>query len=123
MAFLSVSFTERSDYTASHDWRPCPQCGQSSEQGISSSGLTAIDTLRRMRTVLIRNQFYFMRTEPEMPPNPNAPTLVVVPVQPSLPPRLNSRQLFRDGKTVEIDHGEQRYTLRVTRDNKLILTK
>jgi hemin uptake protein HemP len=31
--------------------------------------------------------------------------------------------LFRDGKTVEIDHGEQRYTLRVTRDNKLILTK
>ena len=28
-----------------------------------------------------------------------------------------------DGKTVEIDHGEQRYTLRVTKENKLILTK
>ncbi|MBK8522966.1 MAG: hemin uptake protein HemP [Betaproteobacteria bacterium] len=49
--------------------------------------------------------------------------MVVVPVQPTLKPRLNSRQLFRDGKTVEIDHGEQRYTLRVTKDNKLILTK
>ena len=64
-----------------------------------------------------------MSTEPEMTPNPNSPTLVVVPVQPTLKPRLNSRQLFRDGKTVEIDHGEQRYTLRVTKDNKLILTK
>jgi hemin uptake protein HemP len=64
-----------------------------------------------------------MSTEPDMTPNPNAPTLVVVSVQPELPPRLNSNQLFRDGKTVEIDHGEQRYTLRVTKENKLILTK
>jgi hemin uptake protein HemP len=64
-----------------------------------------------------------MKTEPEMMPNPQSPTLVVVPVQPALPPRLNSNQLFRDGKTVDIDHGAQRYTLRVTKDNKLILTK
>lgn len=76
-----------------------------------------------MRIILIRNQSNIMCTEPEMTPNPNAPTLVVVPVQPTLPPRLNSNQLFRDCKTVEIDHGEQRYTLRVTKDNKLILTK
>jgi hemin uptake protein HemP len=64
-----------------------------------------------------------MSTEPEMPTNPNAAPLVVVPMQPLLPPRLNSSQLFRDGKTVEIEHGDQRYTLRVTKDNKLILTK
>jgi hemin uptake protein HemP len=44
-------------------------------------------------------------------------------MQPLLQPRLNSSQLFRDGKTVEIEHGDQRYTLRVTKDNKLILTK
>lgn len=64
-----------------------------------------------------------MSTEPEMPPTQNSPPLVAAPAQGTLPPRLNSNQLFRDGKTVEIDHGEQRYTLRVTRDNKLILTK
>lgn len=58
-----------------------------------------------------------------MTPSPNSPTLVVVPVQPELPPRMNSNQIFRGQKTVEIDHGEQRYTLRVTKDNKLILTK
>lgn len=58
-----------------------------------------------------------------MSPNPQSPTLVVVPVQPELPPRVNSNQLFRGQKTVEIDHGAQRYTLRVTKDNKLILTK
>ena len=57
-----------------------------------------------------------------MPPTPHSPPLVAAPAQPT-PPRLNSSQLFRDVKTIEIDHGEQRYTLRVTRDNKLILTK
>lgn len=58
-----------------------------------------------------------------MPPNPNKPTLVVVSVQPDLPPRIESGQLLRGQRTVEIEHGEQRYTLRVTKDNKLILTK
>lgn len=38
-------------------------------------------------------------------------------------PRVSSADLFRGQRTVEIDHGEQRYTLRLTRDNKLILTK
>jgi hemin uptake protein HemP len=62
----------------------------------------------------------------EMAPNPNSPTPVaapVQPIQPELPPRLNSNQIFRGQKTIEIDHGEQRYTLRVTKENKLILTK
>ncbi|MDQ5882375.1 MAG: hypothetical protein QG616_2207 [Pseudomonadota bacterium] len=58
-----------------------------------------------------------------MAPNPNSPTPVAAPVQPELPPRLNSNQIFRGQKTIEIDHGEQRYTLRVTKENKLILTK
>ncbi|MBW7903893.1 MAG: hemin uptake protein HemP [Rhodocyclaceae bacterium] len=40
-----------------------------------------------------------------------------------LPPRIDSNQLLRGHRTVEIEHGEQRYTLRVTKDNKLILTK
>lgn len=58
-----------------------------------------------------------------MQPNPSPPALLVVPVQPELPPRIDSTQLLRGHRTVEIEHGEQRYTLRVTRDNKLILTK
>ncbi|MBI2306354.1 MAG: hemin uptake protein HemP [Rhodocyclales bacterium] len=58
-----------------------------------------------------------------MQPNPSPPALLVVPVRPELPPRIDSTQLLRGHRTVEIEHGEQRYTLRVTRDNKLILTK
>jgi len=58
-----------------------------------------------------------------MQPNPPPPTLVVVPVQPGLPPSVDSAQLLRGHRTVEIEHGTQRYTLRVTKDNKLILTK
>lgn len=37
--------------------------------------------------------------------------------------RLNSAQLLGGQRMVEIEHGDQRYTLRVTRENKLILTK
>ncbi|HEX5801849.1 MAG TPA: hemin uptake protein HemP [Azospira sp.] len=58
-----------------------------------------------------------------MPPTPNHPTLVVVPLQPELPPRVDSGQLLRGHRTVEIEHGKERYTLRLTKDNKLILTK
>ncbi len=58
-----------------------------------------------------------------MPPTPHSQTPDAVPLPPEHPLRLNSSQILRGQKTVEIDHGEQRYTLRVTRDNKLILTK
>jgi len=58
-----------------------------------------------------------------MQPNPHAPNLVVVPRQPELPPRIDSAQLLRGHRTLEIEHGEACYTLRLTRDNKLILTK
>lgn len=38
-------------------------------------------------------------------------------------PCIKSIDLMRNQRTIEIDHGGQRYTLRVTRENKLILTK
>ncbi|MFZ2853797.1 MAG: hemin uptake protein HemP [Rhodocyclaceae bacterium] len=37
--------------------------------------------------------------------------------------RIDSQQLLLGQRTIEIDHSGQRYTLRVTRENKLILTK
>ena len=36
--------------------------------------------------------------------------------------RLDSRELFRHAKTIEIEHKGKLYTLRVTRLGKLILT-
>lgn len=38
-------------------------------------------------------------------------------------PLLNSRMLFAGGRQVRIDHHGQTYTLSITRENKLILTK
>lgn len=38
-------------------------------------------------------------------------------------PALSSQQLFKGAPVVEINHAGQRYLLRVTRENKLILTK
>ncbi|HNJ77249.1 MAG TPA: hemin uptake protein HemP [Azospira sp.] len=65
-----------------------------------------------------------MTTEPnDMPPSLHEQALPDVPSPSEMPSRLDSTQIFRGQKTVEIEHGEQRYTLRVTKDNKLILTK
>ena len=38
-------------------------------------------------------------------------------------PRIDSTEILRGANAVEIEHGGQRYILRVTRENKLILTK
>jgi hemin uptake protein HemP len=38
-------------------------------------------------------------------------------------PRIESEVILRGNTTVEIEHAGQRYLLRVTRENKLILTK
>ena len=38
-------------------------------------------------------------------------------------PRVESEQILHGNRTVEINHDGQRYLLRVTRENKLILTK
>lgn len=37
--------------------------------------------------------------------------------------QLSSEELFRKGNTVRIEHAGQTYWLRLTRGNKLILTK
>jgi len=38
-------------------------------------------------------------------------------------PSINSSEILGGASTVEIEHAGQRYLLRVTRENKLILTK
>jgi hemin uptake protein HemP len=53
----------------------------------------------------------------QVPTNPLATT-------PPLPrPCIDSNELLRGAPAVEIAHAGQRYILRVTRENKLILTK
>jgi len=42
---------------------------------------------------------------------------------PPATPVLSSAQLFKGAPLVEINHAGQRYLLRVTKENKLILTK
>jgi len=39
------------------------------------------------------------------------------------PPRLRSSQLLRGGRRLVIEHGAARYTLLLTRNDKLILVK
>lgn len=55
---------------------------------------------------------------PDLRPAPRAP---LVPAA-ATPARLNSQDLLRQAKTVEIEHDGKIYELRVTRLNKLILT-
>ena len=56
--------------------------------------------------------------------NPTTPP-ALTPVSPNNAscPRLLSVDLFKGSTVVEIDHAGQRYLLRITRENKLILTK
>jgi hemin uptake protein HemP len=58
-----------------------------------------------------------MVTLPKSPPNP------LPAINPESRPRLDSREILGGSSAVEIDHAGQRYLLRVTRENKLILTK
>lgn len=47
-----------------------------------------------------------------------------IPSEPETRPReLPSTVLFRGAKVLEINHAGERYLLRITRQNKLILTK
>ncbi len=46
-----------------------------------------------------------------------------LPVSPRLPLVLESAQLFSQGNEVRIRHGGDEYRLRITSNNKLILTK
>lgn len=38
-------------------------------------------------------------------------------------PRIQSQHLFAESKEIRIQHGTEEYRLRLTRNNKLILTK
>ena len=49
-------------------------------------------------------------------PNPLPPKI-------EIRPNVNSAQILGGASAVEIEHAGQRYLLRVTRENKLILTK
>jgi hemin uptake protein HemP len=51
------------------------------------------------------------------------PTLKVIEAGTAVVPVVDSQDLFRGGKQLMILHAGQVYTLRQTRDNKLILTK
>ncbi|MGE5469307.1 MAG: hemin uptake protein HemP [Bacteroidota bacterium] len=58
-----------------------------------------------------------MTAPPKTPPSPASTA--------NAPPRpcVGSEQILRGNNSVEIEHAGQRYLLRVTRENKLILTK
>ncbi len=58
-----------------------------------------------------------MNTQPKAIPTP--PPAELGPAR----PRVESEEILRGNSAVEIDHAGQRYLLRVTRENKLILTK
>lgn len=55
-----------------------------------------------------------------MPPSPTKP---IAPTASAPTPVLRSQELFGEGNTVQIEHAGERYLLRRTRTNKLILTK
>ena len=58
-----------------------------------------------------------------MQPHSQAQSPAAANTPPEPTPRIGSADLLRGHRTVEIEHGQQRYTLRVTKDDKLILTK
>lgn len=70
-----------------------------------------------MRIILITKQIEkFMQAQPP-------PELSTIPQQAEAIARIDSQLLLCGQRIIEIDHCGQRYTLRVTRENKLILTK
>lgn len=64
-----------------------------------------------------------MDSEPlNSPPSP--PAITLTPGENGQPPLIHTEQLFQDkSNTVRIAHEGKLYLLRITRENKLILTK
>lgn len=58
-----------------------------------------------------------------MPSQPLPPTQIQSGQRPTDRPRVPSQKLLQGASSVEIEHAGQCYLLRVTRENKLILTK
>lgn len=69
-----------------------------------------------MRTILNYWQFIMLQT-------PAAPSQPVRAESREFKACIDSRQLLGGRNLIEIEHAGQRYQLRVTRENKLILTK
>jgi hemin uptake protein HemP len=59
----------------------------------------------------------------QTPSSRSDPQSMVPPQRLADPPRLKSRDLFRTGNPILIEHGGELYYLRMTRNDKLILTK
>lgn len=51
------------------------------------------------------------------------PAITLTPGENGQPPLINTQQLFQDQNTLRIAHEGSFYLLRITRENKLILTK
>ncbi len=51
------------------------------------------------------------------------PVITLTPGENGQPPLVNTEQLFQDQNTLRIAHEGNLYLLRITRENKLILTK
>jgi hemin uptake protein HemP len=51
------------------------------------------------------------------------PIITLTPGENGQPPLINTQQLFQDQNTLRIAHEGSFYLLRITRENKLILTK
>lgn len=51
------------------------------------------------------------------------PVITLTPGENGQPPLVNTEQLFQDQNTLRIAHEGNFYLLRITRENKLILTK
>lgn len=49
--------------------------------------------------------------------------ITLTPGENGQPPLINTQQLFQDQNTLRIAHEGNLYLLRITRENKLILTK
>ncbi|HSG22437.1 MAG TPA: hemin uptake protein HemP [Azonexus sp.] len=58
-----------------------------------------------------------------MNPQPQPASLNPIPSADDIRRRIDSDTILCGASSVEIDHAGQRYLLRVTRENKLILTK
>lgn len=58
-----------------------------------------------------------------MNPQPTSPERSSPPEKTENRPRIDSEKILGGATTIEIEHAGQCYLLRVTRENKLILTK
>jgi len=80
--------------------------------------LTTILITMKMRSVLVCILDSLHMTPQTKPANTPPPAAIRM-----LRPRIDSEQLLQGASAIEIAHGGQIYLLRVTRENKLILTK